>query len=249
MALRPFTPVPFPWTEHIAPSGHYYYYNRQMRESTYIRPLPSSTNDPSSDPSVPKKQKRKNVKERPMKKTEIPDTAWLRVVTTRGNVFYHNVESKESIWDAPDDISSLVAAMAFDDEEKEDEIMGVEEAKNASPSPSTQKRKLEEEEPDNREVKRKKIDENRPSHPLPQKPDGGESKQQDDEDEEEWQRQMAEEMVEEAAAEDVGVAGETKPEVKEAKLSVEEGHRLLKVRNFISPPLMRALFIPPSCHN
>ncbi|KAK9317876.1 hypothetical protein V1524DRAFT_421413 [Lipomyces starkeyi] len=43
------TPLPPGWTQHIAPSGHYYYFNKATKESTYERPsLSAALSAPAS---------------------------------------------------------------------------------------------------------------------------------------------------------------------------------------------------------
>ncbi|KAJ4377718.1 hypothetical protein N0V83_000547 [Neocucurbitaria cava] len=46
----PAPPLPAGWTEHKAPSGHAYYYNRETKKSTYIRPPPEIPHFPHAEP-------------------------------------------------------------------------------------------------------------------------------------------------------------------------------------------------------
>ncbi|KAK9322422.1 hypothetical protein V1517DRAFT_323422 [Lipomyces orientalis] len=47
------TPLPPGWTQHIAPSGHYYYFNKATKESTYERPrLHVAQTSPAGDQLV-----------------------------------------------------------------------------------------------------------------------------------------------------------------------------------------------------
>lgn len=43
-------PLPSPWTEHKAPSGHAYYYNPETKQSTYTRPVAEPPQPPASAP-------------------------------------------------------------------------------------------------------------------------------------------------------------------------------------------------------
>ena len=52
-------------------------------------------------------------------KTPIPGTAWLRVTTTVGNVFYTNTERKESVWSIPEEIKDAVEKLEEEEREKE----------------------------------------------------------------------------------------------------------------------------------
>lgn len=40
-------PLPAGWTQHVAPTGHFYYYNTQTKVSTYDRPLLNTTPEPA----------------------------------------------------------------------------------------------------------------------------------------------------------------------------------------------------------
>ena len=45
------TPPPLPqdWTEHTAPTGHKYYYNKNTKKSTYKRPIQADQPRPSNN--------------------------------------------------------------------------------------------------------------------------------------------------------------------------------------------------------
>ena len=166
MASTSTQPLPLPWTEHVAPTGYLYYYNPSTAESTYNRPI--------SLAHLSAHQKKKRKREKPATKTLVPDSSWLRVLTNRGNVFYHNSETKDSTWDVPADIESAIEAMeAMELQTKtEDASLGI-------------KRKDREEDEETRAGKR------------PRRED------EDDADDEEWQRQLAEEMAEDQVEEPV----------------------------------------------
>lgn len=66
--------------------------------------------------AAPPKEKKK--KERPLVKTPVPGTGWLRVKTTEGNIFWTHKERKESVWEVPEEIRELAAVMEREEEEK-----------------------------------------------------------------------------------------------------------------------------------
>jgi transcription elongation regulator 1 len=47
-------------------------------------------------------------KDKPLLKTPIPGTDWIRVKTTQGNTFYSNKATKASLWTTPDNIRDAV---------------------------------------------------------------------------------------------------------------------------------------------
>lgn len=101
--------------------GQPYYYHAATNQSTYVRPLPvpgAVTTIPHNaiiPGAVPKKKK-----EKPLVKTPIPDTPWLRVKTTEGNIFYTHREKKESVWQVPEEIKEQVEQLERDEKEKEE---------------------------------------------------------------------------------------------------------------------------------
>ncbi|KAG6854796.1 hypothetical protein C0991_001223 [Blastosporella zonata] len=109
MSAPPFVPqtppLPPGWSENLAPGGQVYYHNPQTRESTYVRPIPAFPTLPIMQPELHKK------KEKPLVKTPIPGTEWLRVRTTEGNIFYSHTVSKESRWTIPAEIKDAVEAL------------------------------------------------------------------------------------------------------------------------------------------
>ncbi|PLW17515.1 hypothetical protein PCANC_08011 [Puccinia coronata f. sp. avenae] len=114
-------PLPPGWTEHRAPTGQFYYYHADSGESTYVRPSiqvvapkeqdtqPAISANPSGgDSSEKKSSTTTKKKEKPKTKEPIPDTVWMKVTTTAGNIFYSNVETKVSSWTVPDEIKEQV---------------------------------------------------------------------------------------------------------------------------------------------
>ncbi|BGP07531.1 hypothetical protein JCM10049v2_003369 [Rhodotorula toruloides] len=97
--------------------------------------------------------KKKEKKEKPKEKKPIEGTPWIRVTTNKGNVFYNNKETKESLWTVPDEIKEQVEALekeeqeAKEREEREQREKEEAEAKAKAASPASgKKRKAEDEE-------------------------------------------------------------------------------------------------------
>lgn len=67
----------------------------------------TGANSPLLQPAPAIKEK-KEKKEKPLTKTPIEGSEWTRVVTTKGNTFYTNRETKESVWTVPGEIRDLV---------------------------------------------------------------------------------------------------------------------------------------------
>ncbi|KAF9462633.1 hypothetical protein BDZ94DRAFT_1298435 [Collybia nuda] len=112
MSVVPFTdmnapPLPLGWSEHAGPGGQIYYYNAQTQESTYVRPIPALPIMPTTQSELPKKKKR----EKPLVKTPVPGTDWIRVKTTEGNIFYSHKVKKESVWTVPEEIKDAIEAL------------------------------------------------------------------------------------------------------------------------------------------
>ena len=76
---------------------------------------------------------KKAKKERPLVKTPVPGTDWLRVLTTEGNTFYTHTAEKRSVWTVPDEIKDAVAQLEKTEaEEQADKQRREEEAKRAA---------------------------------------------------------------------------------------------------------------------
>ncbi|KAJ3930013.1 MAG: Hsp90 protein-domain-containing protein [Lentinula lateritia] len=240
MSLQPFAafappPLPPGWTEHSGPGGQLYYYNVQTKESTYIRPLPSFQNIPPVQPS--------KKKERPLTKTQIPDTDWIRVKTTEGNVFYSHKVKKQSIWSVPDEIKDAVAQLELNEKKagegehlmQAEEMLEVERVK--AEIKDTAKRKAGETEDTHLDevviTKKIKVEE------APE----DEDEEDESEEEEEWQREAAAQLAAEAEEEkkraEEEARQEAEAELKRAKeaqivmpekvdLSIEEAKALFK---------------------
>lgn len=205
----------------VAPGGQPYYYNALTKESTYVRPLPAAPFAPGmaitpqaafAAAKAAAQQPEKRAKEKPKTKTPIPGTAWLRVVTTAGNVFFTNKEKKESVWTVPEEIKEAVAKL--EDEEKEKE----EEEKRRTAEEEDKKRIAREAEvervkrdlKEGKQPKRKTMDDVQPVDELEvsikkarvdEEEDEGSEEDSDDEMEE-WQREAAAQLAAEAEEEE-----------------------------------------------
>lgn len=168
--------------------------------STYARPLPAL---PVTTQPIKKKEK-------PLVKTPIPGTDWLRVRTTEGNVFYSHKVKKESIWTVPDEIKDLVDELEHKEREVQDKVWeGSGGAHRPGPIGAEQE-EVEEEiqrvKADVQElVKRKAEDASLFQQAVSVKKlkleDNEEAQDSDGSEEEDWQREAAAQLAEEARAE------------------------------------------------
>ncbi|BGO91097.1 hypothetical protein NBRC10512_005811 [Rhodotorula toruloides] len=101
--------------------------------------------------------KKKEKKEKPKEKKTIEGTPWIRVTTNKGNVFYNNKETKESLWTVPDEIKEQAEALekeeqeAKEREEREQREKEEAEAKSASPLSGKKRKAADEDEAENDE--------------------------------------------------------------------------------------------------
>ncbi|KAG5438510.1 hypothetical protein PCANB_002614 [Pneumocystis canis] len=127
-------PLPSGWTEHLAPTGHRYYYHRATKKSTYIRPTINVENNQkqcvpieeiasnqqiqlncndisehSSRLSLPNQSIRKKRSDRPKYRFPIVNaTPWVRVITRRRYQFVYNPETGVSLWTPPAEVFSAM---------------------------------------------------------------------------------------------------------------------------------------------
>lgn len=199
-------PLPFGWTEHLSkwflvrlysvfnstgPTGQPYYFNVNTKESTYVRPILP----PMAQPLAKKK------KEKPLVKTPIPGTDWLRVKTTEGNIFYSHKIKKESIWHVPDEIKAEVEALEKQEREaavSSDVSREIDRVK--SEVADAVKRKAEEPIPVDEVVVTKKAKTN----------NAEDESDESEEEEEEWEQEAAAQLAAEAEEEKQRVEEETK---------------------------------------
>lgn len=183
-------------------------------------------------PELPKK------KEKPLVKTPIPGTEWLRVRTTEGNVFYAHKVRKESVWVVPEEIKGAVEALqkkeqshTSGDQEELDQTAEIHRVKEEVQS--IVKRKAEESIPLGEAVAKKaKIEEAEEDD----EDEGNESEEED------WQREAAAQLAAEAEQEKIRQEQEKERLAKDAEaqsqvqlnipdrvdLSVEEAKALFK---------------------
>jgi hypothetical protein len=181
------------------PHGQPYYYNSATLTSTYVRPVnPFQT--------VPVKQKQ----EKPLLKTYIPGTDWLRITTTGRNLFYFHKTSKKSTWIVPDELKATLEA--FEAEEKagfQNEL---------TTGKSHHKRKADEPDSADKVVSKKaKLHE---SH---------DSESDSDEEEEEWRSKAAEQLA--AEAEEIQKLKEEEQKIQD----LEEAQRAFAANEIVMP--------------
>ncbi|KAI0353522.1 hypothetical protein OH77DRAFT_1406667 [Trametes cingulata] len=223
-------PLPPGWTEHISPTGQPYYYNAQTQQSTYVRPLPAFPIIPQAAAAAvgaaapaPKKPK----KEKPLVKTPIPGTEWLRVITNEGNTFYTHTGRKQSVWTVPDEIKEAVEQL-----EREEALKKAREVEEAARKAEEErareveriqsevqgmvgKRKAEEVVPVDEIVvsKKPKVDGEEDDEEM----DGEDEEDDDDSEEEEWQKEAAAQLAKEAEEEKQRQEEERKRKEEEAR--------------------------------
>jgi hypothetical protein len=196
------------------PGGQPYFYNTQTRESTYIRPIPVQT--------TAKK------KEKPLVKTPIPGTEWLRVITSEGNTFYSHKLKKESVWTIPEEIRSAVEVL-----QTEERRQPMQDAVSVNSKRKAEISLVGDETVVNKRAKINDDDD-----------DDGDNDGETSEDED-WQRQAVEQLAAEAEEERKRVEAEMEKEREEevqrvraaaeiimpqkVDLSIEEGKALFKV--------------------
>ncbi|OUC48642.1 FF domain protein [Trichinella nativa] len=73
------------WSEHRAPDGRYFYYNRETKQSSWIKP-----NELKSHTEL-----------------LLDQCPWQEYKTPDGKVYYHNRDTKESIWTIPHELDEL----------------------------------------------------------------------------------------------------------------------------------------------
>jgi hypothetical protein len=195
-----------------------------------------------AQPAVKKK------KEKPLVKTPIPGTDWLRVKTTEGNIFYSHKVKKESIWHVPDEIKDAVEALEKQEREEKEKAAEVAASVDVSREidriknevADAVKRKAEEPVPVDEIVitKKAKVE------------DTGDESEDESEPEEDWEKEAAAQLAVEAEEERQRVEEEAKrlKEEEEAEnqkllaaklsmpnrvdLSVEEAKALFKASLF-----------------
>ena len=145
----------------------------------------------------------KPVKDKPLVKTPVPGTDWIRVKTTQGNTFYSHKVEKRSIWTVPDEIKEAVEALEKEEQhaaealikEQEEEATRVEtERVKAQIAKETAKRKAQDPVPVDEVVisKKARVDDEEMDD------EDEDSDSDDDEEVEEWQKEAAAQLAAEA---------------------------------------------------
>ncbi|KRZ16972.1 Pre-mRNA-processing factor 40 -like protein B [Trichinella pseudospiralis] len=73
------------WSEHRAPDGRYFYYNKETKQSSWIKP-----NELKSHTEL-----------------LLDQCPWQEYKTPDGKVYYHNRDTKESVWTIPHELDEL----------------------------------------------------------------------------------------------------------------------------------------------
>lgn len=223
-----------------------------------MRPLPAFPILPQGVASLASGAPKK--KEKPLVKTPIPGTEWLRVKTTEGNIFYTHKAKKQSFWTVPDEIKEAVEALEKQEREEkktgglvgrdEEERMQEIERIKSEVQDMVGKRKADEIVPMEEVVISKKA--RTDGHEQEEQDDDEEDEEDEDEEsEEEWQREAAAQLAAEAEEEQKKQEEERLRQEEEAKtakeletqrgkpqlnmpervdLSIEEAKALFKVR-------------------
>ncbi|KRY60925.1 WW domain-containing protein, partial [Trichinella britovi] len=79
------------WSEHRAPDGRYFYYNRETKQSSWIKP-----NELKSHTEL-----------------LLDQCPWQEYKTPDGKVYYHNRDTKESIWTIPHELDELKSEFPY----------------------------------------------------------------------------------------------------------------------------------------
>ncbi|KAI0036739.1 hypothetical protein K488DRAFT_40430 [Vararia minispora EC-137] len=220
-AVFPPPPLSAGWTEHFSPTGVPYYYNAHTRQSTYTRPLPSFSS-PTAVQVLGAKPK-----EKPVSKTPIPGTPWLRVKTNHGHTFFTHKAEKRSVWVVPDDIKDAVAALEREEAQQTDE-RDTQVARIKAEMKNTAKRKAPEEVPIAEIVVSKRA---RVSGEEGEGDEGDEDDGEDDGEESEegdWQHEAAAQLAAEAEEQE-RIREEEEKRAKEA----EEAEKSAKAKESV----------------
>jgi heat shock protein beta len=253
---------------HTGPAGQPYYYHAGTRESTYVRPLPAFPIIPQAIiPQPPKK------KDKPLVKTPIPGTEWLRVTTTEGNVFYSHKAKKQSLWTVPDEIKDAVEAFEHAEKhvdvqeqqqetrEKDVEKLGLEEEQELkrikTEIQGLVKRKAEEPQLLDEVVISKKArveeeEEEEEGEAADEADDDEEGEDDDESEEEEWQREAAAQLAAEAEEEKKRLEEEARlaqeAEDAEIKKMQENERSQLNMPNRVDLSIEEAKALFKVCH-
>ncbi|KAI9140745.1 hypothetical protein BKA69DRAFT_1175710 [Paraphysoderma sedebokerense] len=160
--FRPPPPtIPSVWTEHKAPDGRPYWYNKITKQSSWHPPPEFAFPPPMFPPPIPPPffpphmyfppppiVQQAPRKDKAKEKKRIPGTVWSLVFTEAGKEFYYNTETKKSVWKVPEEIKDALF-------EYKKQLQQEEEAERQKQA-EERKRKAEEEESEI--AKRQKTD-------------------------------------------------------------------------------------------
>jgi hypothetical protein len=209
----------------LGPTGVPYYYNTITQESSYQRPMPTF--------AMAAQLQSQKKKEKPLVKTPIPGTGWIRVITTEGNTFYTHKEKKQSVWTVPEEIKAAVSQLEREEVEKKAFEQREAQRKQAEAAAQAEVERLAELERIKAEVE--VMVKKRPNEDMPvdevtvsKKPRVEDASDDDDGDdgeeseEEEWQREAAAQLAAEAEEERKRQEEEQKQAEEEARRAAEE---------------------------
>ncbi|KAL0949962.1 hypothetical protein HGRIS_009982 [Hohenbuehelia grisea] len=213
-------PLPPGWTEHLAPGGQSYFYNAQTKESTYIRPVPVF---PIPQPTLQPTKK----KEKPLIKTPIPGTEWLRVKTTEGKVFYTHKAKKQSVWIVPDEIKDAVASLEAEEKERQEQEVREAQQRLQDVTMTAEQAEVQRIKAEVEGMVKRKADEQVPLDEVviskkARVEDDEKESDEESEEEEEWQREAAAQLAAEAEAEKKRVEEEAARLKKEAEAEAKK---------------------------
>lgn len=205
------------------PGGQIYYYHAQTQESTYVRPIPAFPIMPAVQSELPKK------KEKPLVKTPIPGTDWIRVKTTEGNVFYSHKVKKKSVWTVPEEIGDAVEALEQDERDREGNAAQAAVDKAAEQAREGERelsQEIERIKGEVQEMVKRKAEDIVPIDELvitkkSKIEDEDEGDESDESEEEEWQREAVVQLAAEAEAEKKRLEEEAERERRESEVEVK----------------------------
>ena len=170
-------------------------------------------------------------KEKPLFKTPIPGTDWLRVMTTDGNIFYSHKVKKESVWGIPEELKTALEALQGQERQHEEHFVP---PPPIVKSPQVGKRKAIDAQPFEELALNKKAR-------VEEGSSEEEEEEEEEEEDEEWQREAVKQLAAEAEEERIRSLEREKEAAIEAQhireqaipqrmdLSIEEGKALFKV--------------------
>jgi hypothetical protein len=169
----------------------------------------------------------KPAKDKPLVKTPVPGTDWVRVKTIQGNTFYSHKAEKRSMWTVPHEIKEALEALEKEEQdaaerlirEQEEEAARIEtERVIAQIAKETAKRKAQDPVPVDELVisKKARVDDEPEDEEMDDENEDDDS-DDDDEEEEEWQKEAAAQLAAEAEEHERQMKEEEEVEQKRIK--------------------------------